>query len=235
MNKFKVGDKVRIVKPWNIDRGYINDIVTITEVKQNGSGQYRYNVKENNRPWVDDELEHVNGLGEQVCAYQKSTEYIDDYKIYIKGIWGIKEENEMRNEVLELWYEKKRNKVIDKYEKLEKEFNKTQYSVVESFNELVEKFNNDLEDLYKLDKVSEQFVLEENAPSNVYKYRIDYDKLRDEFVEKYITERNKELAKIEEKYKEVKAQLSLSDNLDYQIDILTRYGILTKKDKKISE
>lgn len=146
-----------------------------------------------------------------------------------------KEEKEMRNEVLELWYEKKRNKVIEKYDKLEEEFNKTQYSVVESFNELVEKFNNDLEDLYKLDKVSEQFVLEENAPSNVYKYRIDYDKLRDEFVEKYITERNKELAKIEEKYREVKAQLSLSDNLDYQIDILTRYGILTKKDKKISE
>lgn len=145
------------------------------------------------------------------------------------------EENEMRNEVLELWYEKKRNKIIDKYDKLEKEFNKKQYSVVESFNELVEKFNNDLEDLYRLDKVSEQFVLEENAPSNVYKYRIDYDKLRDEFVEKYITERNKELAKIEEKYREVKAQLSLSDNLDYQIDILNRYGILTKKDKKISE
>ena len=96
-----------------------------------------------------------------------------------------KEEKEMRNEVLELWYEKKRNKVIDKYDKLEEEFNKKEYSIVESFNELIEKFNNDLEDLYKLDKVSEQFVLEENAPSNVYKYRIDYDKLRDEFVEKY--------------------------------------------------
>ena len=166
---------------------------------------------------------------------------IDSIRYFINDIKTIddfinnKEENEMRNEVLELWYEKKRNKVIDKYDKLEEEFNKTQYGVVESFNELVEKFNNDLEDLYKLDKVSEQFVLEENAPSNVYKYRIDYDKLRDEFVEKYITERNKELAKIEEKYREVKAQLSLSDNLDYQIDILNRYGILTKKDKKISE
>lgn len=164
-------------------------------------------------------------------------EYFDDMinectPIYVKG---IKEENEMRNEVLELWYKKKRDKVIDKYEKLEEEFNKKEYSIVESFNELVEKFNNDLENLYKLDKVSEQFVLEENAPSNVYKYRIDYDKLRNEFVEKYISERNKELDKIEEKYKEVNAQLSLSDNLDYQIDILSRYGILTKKDKKISE
>lgn len=183
----------------------------------------------------DQMKKNLNDLKDCFKGFILTDNNIDDSIDSIRYFINNKEENEMRNEVLELWYEKKRNKVIDKYDKLEEEFDKTQYSVVESFNELVEKFNNDLEDLYKLDKVSEQFVLEENAPSNVYKYRIDYDKLSNEFVEKYITERNKELAKIEEKYREAKAQLSLSDNLDYQIDILNRYGILTKKDKKISE
>lgn len=144
-------------------------------------------------------------------------------------------ENKKRNEVLELWYEKKKHKIIDKYDKLEEEFNKKQYSVVESFNELIEQFNKDLDGLFQFDKASEQFVLKENAPSNVYKYKIDYDKLRDEFVDNYIKKRNKELNKVKEEYEEIKAQLSLSDDLDYQIEMLNRYGILNKKTKKISD
>lgn len=165
------------------------------------------------------------------------TKFIEDqknYNKYINGIWKIEEEKDM-NKVLNLWCERKRNKIIDKYDELEAEFNTTKYSVVESFNELVQKFNNDLEDLYKLDKATEQFVLKENAPNNVVKYCIDNDKLNEEFKKEYLSKREEEFNALRDIKDEVEAQLSLSDDLEYQQEVLIRYGIIDKKTKKISE
>lgn len=251
MSKFKVGDMVVIANPWlnsqECYRGFVRRIHSI----DGWNSYYFEDIKDEDGdmvPWKETELEKievqttlteidsVNALRycmndlittNNCCEKIKEEKYMSDImKIY---------ENKKRNEVLELWYEKKKHKIIDKYDKLEEEFNKKQYSVVESFNELVEQFNKDLDGLFQFDKASEQFVLKENAPSNVYKYKIDYDKLEDEFVDKYIKKRNKELNKVEEEYAEIKAQLSLSDGLDYQIEILNRYGILNKKTKKISD
>lgn len=156
----------------------------------------------------------------------------DFYEKYIKGIWENEEEKDM-NKVLRVWYERKRDKVIDKYKEMEVEFYNNKYSVVESFNELVEQFNEDLESLYKMDKVTEQFVLKENTPNNVIKYCLDLDKLKEEFEVEYSTKRNEELKEIEETRIEVEAQLSLSDDLKYQQEVLERYGIISKKTKKI--
>ena len=165
------------------------------------------------------------------------TKFIEDqknYNKYVNGIWEIEEEKDM-NKVLNLWYERKRNKIIDKYDELEAEFNTTKYSVVESFNELVQRFNEDLESLYKMDKATEQFVLKENAPNNVVKYCIDYERLDKEFEEEYRNKRDEELKEIKDIKDEVEAQLSLSNNLEYQQEVLIRYGIIDKKTKKISE
>lgn len=165
------------------------------------------------------------------------TKFIEDqknYNKYINGIWEIEEEKDM-NKVLNLWYERKRNKIIDKYDELEAEFNTTKYSVVESFNELVQRFNEDLESLYKMDKATEQFVLKENAPNNVVKYCIDYERIDKEFEEEYRNKRDEELKEIKDIKDEVEAQLSLSNNLEYQQEVLIRYGIIDKKTKKISE
>lgn len=165
------------------------------------------------------------------------TKFIEDqknYNKYINGIWEIEEEKDM-NKVLNLWYERKRNKIIDKYDELEAEFNTTKYSVVESFNELVQRFNEDLESLYKMDKATEQFVLKENAPNNVVKYCIDYERIDKEFEEEYRNKREEELKEIKDIKDEVEAQLSLSNDLEYQQEVLIRYGIIDKKTKKISE
>ena len=162
----------------------------------------------------------------------------DSFDAMVYGICSYDNEKErkyMKNEVLELWYKRKKYNIIKKYDEMEKEFVKNRYDIVESFNTLVEEFNTSLDDLYNLDKATEQFVLIENAPNNVAKYKIDYDKLSDEFAREFNSKRNEELDKIKFKYEEVKAQLSLSDNLDYQLDVLSKYGILTKKDRKISE
>lgn len=146
----------------------------------------------------------------------------------------IKEEKDM-NKVVTLWYERKRKSIEKKYDKLRKEFGEKQYGIIESFNELVDKFNNDLDGLFQLDKASEQFVLVNNAPNNVIKYKIDVNKLDDEFNEMYRDEIRKAYDKIDDTREEVEAQLSLSDDLKYQQEVLERYGIISKKTKKISD
>lgn len=146
----------------------------------------------------------------------------------------IKEEKDM-NKVVTLWYERKRKSIEKKYDKLREEFGEKQYNIIESFNELVDKFNKDLDGLFQLDKASEQFVLVNNAPNNVIKYKIDVNKLDDEFNEMYRDEIRKAYKKIDDTREEVEAQLSLSDDLKYQQEVLERYNIISKKTKKISD
>lgn len=146
----------------------------------------------------------------------------------------IKEEKNM-NKVVTLWYERKRKSIEKKYDKLREEFGEKQYGIIESFNELVDKFNKDLDDLFQFDKASEQFVLVNNAPNNVIKYKIDVNKLDEEFNEMYRDEIRKAYKKIDDTREEVEAQLSLSDDLKYQQEVLERYNIISKKTKKISD
>lgn len=255
MSKFNVGDKVRFIGDLSehifcdtLDN-HKNDL-TICKVCGN---EKMYHVKScdiNDVKWCfdDEELESIQSSDDVESLYPYMIDVktcgknlFDNYKIqtdfyekYIKGIWEIEEEKDM-NKVLNLWCERKRNKIIDKYDELEAEFNTTKYSVVESFNELVQKFNNDLEDLYKLDKATEQFVLKENAPNNVIKYCLDNDKLNEEFKKEYLSKREEEFNDLRNIKDEVEAQLSLSNDLEYQQEVLIRYGIIDKKTKKISE
>ena len=181
----------------------------------------------------------------QETLYPYITDNADTYNKYILGLWenqdiepvyfkDIKEEKEM-NKVLNLWFERKQQAIIEKYSKMEQDFINNNYSVVQSYNELVAQFEKDLEDLYKFDKANEQFVLEEISDENTIKYGIDFDKLSCEFTDKHIKEKQgelKELAKIRE---EVEAQLSLSNKLKYQQEVLIQYNIIDKKTKKIVE
>ena len=100
---------------------------------------------------------------------------------------------------------------------------------------MIEKFNNDLEDLYKLDKATEQFVLKENTPNNVIKYCLDEEKLNEEFKKEYLSKRDEEFNDLRDIKDEVESQLSLSDDLEYQQEVLIRYGIIDKKTKKIAD
>lgn len=155
------------------------------------------------------------------------------YDKYVLGIWEKEEEKEM-NKVLTLWYERKRKDIENKYDDLREKFNE-QYGSISSFNELIDKFNKDLEDIYNFDKATEQFVLINNAPCNVIKYKVDVDKIDKEFNEIYCEQIKNAYKEIDDIREEVEAQLSLSDDLEYQQEVLIRYGIIDKKTKKISE
>lgn len=193
-------------------------------------------VKFTGKVYRDEKGYHVKvcDINEKWCLDDDATWKNDFYEKYILGIWEKEEEKEM-NKVLNLWFERKQEKIIKKYAEMEQDFINNHYSVVKSYNELVEQFEKDLDDLYKFDKVNEQFVLEEISDKNTIKYDIDFDKLSCEFTDKHIKEKQgelKELAKIRE---EVEAQLSLSNELKYQQDVLIQYNIIDKKTKKIVE
>lgn len=245
MSRFDIGDKVKIVRTQlGSQREYIGCVREV--VKTDIDGAFLDNMPDDDEYYLDSELAliepNVDGLYPYMIDIKTCGKNLfDNYKIqtdfyekYIKGIWEIEEEKDM-NKVVNLWCERKRNKIIDKYDELEVEFNTTKYSVVESFNELVQRFNEDLESLYKMDKATEQFVLKENAPNNVVKYCIDYERINKEFEEEYRNKRDEELKEIKDIKDEVEAQLSLSNDLEYQQEVLIRYGIIDKKTKKIAD
>ena len=92
---------------------------------------------------------------------------------------------------------------------------------------------NELKKLYdsKENEEGQYIMYKTTLPS--YTHAIAYAKLNDEFIEKYLGERNKKLRDLDELKKEIEALLSLSDDLEYQVDVLTRYGVLDKKTKKM--
>lgn len=151
-----------------------------------------------------------------------------EHDLYVKGEWNI----DMKNEVLELWYTRKHNKIMKEYEEKEREFNNSKELVIK-YKEIIERFENELEELYESEENQEQNYIVNTMTNNLYEYNIDYKKLNDEFLDKYISERDEKLHELNELRKEINAQLSLSADLEYQLDVLTRYGVLNKKTKKM--
>lgn len=179
---------------------------------------------------------------EEICStigIKPVVSYIDAAADAVKyGIWDVKdmkkeEENEMRNEVLELWFKRKGNDIEKKYDELESKYINEKYSVVESYEALIEKIEKELEDLYKYDNASEQFILKENNGCNVFKYVLDEDKLVEEAEQFYKEDKKKEMQEVLKEYNEIKALLSMSEDLEYQQSILIEYKIIDKKTKRM--
>ena len=259
MSKFKVGDKVKIKSweqmfreyPTNSSDNYISlPISGFSREMKHLCGETAI-IKHTDGRYVDLDFYNkslytnwtyssymLEPFYEKSCGknlFDGAVLKNDFYEKYILGLWENNKEEKEMNKVLSLWFERKQEKIIKKYAEMEQDFINNHYSVVKSYNELVEQFEKDLDDLYKFDKVNEQFVLEEISDKNTIKYDIDFDKLSCEFTDKHIKEKQgelKELAKIRE---EVEAQLSLSNELKYQQEVLIQYNIIDKKTKKIVE
>ena len=238
MSKFKVGDMVVIANPClNSQECYRGFVRRIHSIDEDDDIYYFGDIKDEYGdmiPWKENELAEVGTPLNEIDSINAIRYCIDDLITTKDCCEKIKEEKNM-NKVVTLWYERKRKSIETKYDKLRKEFGEKQYGSIQSFNELIDKFNKDLDGLFQLDKASEQFVLVNNAPNNVIKYKIDVDKLDDEFNEMYRNEIREAYKKIDDTREEVEAQLSLSDDLKYQQEVLERYNIISKKTKKISD
>lgn len=255
MRKFNLGDKIKVIGNCNGHDYEIGEEYTIkrydeyyTEPNENG---YAYNldvivsgdvIREKDMELVKPK-EYIDYCNNDVSVLKTTNIIVDNlatnqnvlsqnemnklYDLYVKGEW-----NNMKNEVLELWYARKHNKIVDEYDEKEREFNNSKELVIK-YKEILDRFENELEELYNSEENMISAHIVENLNGSIYKYNINYDKLSDEFVEEYTLERNEKLQELNELRKEINAQLSLSSDLEYQVEVLTRYGVLDKKTKKM--
>lgn len=142
-----------------------------------------------------------------------------------------REEKDM-NKVLKLYYDRKLEEIHKKYEeKVDNDFNNI--DVVKQYKTLIENFEKEQEALFKTVENFDNDYLVPSYDSNLYKYSISELKVKDSLMATYEDDKANEIEKLKELVAEADAQLSLSDDLTYQLEVLSRYDIIDKKTNKI--
>lgn len=151
-----------------------------------------------------------------------------DFKLNI----GEEREEKDMNKVLKLYEERKLKEINDKYDKkVEDDYNAIE--VVKQYNDLVNNFENKLEELFtSLDNFDNGYLVTQ-CDSNCYKYALSEDMLKNKIMDKYAEEKIADKLELDNLIGEVDAQLSLSDDLTYQLEVLSRYDIIDKKTNKM--
>lgn len=144
-----------------------------------------------------------------------------------------KEEKEM-NKVLELYYERRIKKLEEFYKELkEEEYNKLE--VVKEFNKVVEEYNNKMQELMgKYRDKDEDMSLIHKTGYNEYPYVLSHA-VKDEIITSLGKRYEEDKKALLEEKETISAVLSLSEDKDYQVEVLKNYGILDKKGMMIED
>lgn len=138
------------------------------------------------------------------------------------------EENMERNRVLDLYVERKRKELKEEYEKnYNDEYN--ELPIVKEYNELVNTFEAALAELSTREGGQVQY----HGYKNDYAYTIAHN-IKEDIRDKHHSILKEKMDDVDNMANEVQALLSLSDDKDYQIEVLTNYGILDKKTNKLT-
>lgn len=149
------------------------------------------------------------------------------------NLFKNKEDKEM-NKVLELYYERRIKKLGEFYKEL-KEQKYNELEVVKEFNEVVEEYNKKMQELmgkYR-DKENNMSLIHKTG-YNEYPYVLSCDvknEIYTSLTKRYDEDKKALLAEKET----IAAVLSLSEDKDYQVEILKNYGILDKKGMMIED
>lgn len=176
--------------------------------------------------WLDDN-------GNVTCSFGVDMAKEDDNKgIMITGN-SVKyneeeEENMERNKVLDLYVERRRKAIKEEYENnYMEEYNNL--PVVKEYNEIVGNFEAQLAELSTRELESVEYL----GYKNDYGYVLNRKLLQD-VKDKHYAILKEAMDALDNKANEVHALLSLSDDKDYQIEVLVNYGILDKKTKTLT-
>ena len=145
----------------------------------------------------------------------------------------IKGESEMRNEVLDLYEKRERERIGKQFEARKKE----EYNNIEAvsrYNELINTFKASLAELVDEYKNEEPKVFVQTVYEDHFGYEIN-PYLETQIAEKFREDYEKEIKELEKKVEEIRAVLSLSNDLEYQKNVLIEYGILNKKGVMVNE
>lgn len=133
-----------------------------------------------------------------------------------------------RNRVLDLYVERKRKELKEEYEKnYNDEYN--ELPIVKEYNELVNTFEASLAELSTREGGQVQY----HGYKNDYAYEVA-PSVKQEIKDKHYAILTEKMTDVDNMANEVHALLSLSDDKDYQIEVLTNYGILDKKTNKLT-
>lgn len=151
-----------------------------------------------------------------------------DFKLNI----GEEREEKDMNKVLKLYEDRKHAEINKKYEeKIDNDLNSI--DIIKQYKTLIENFEKEQESLFKTIENFDNDYLVPSCDSNCYKYKLNTSSAKKELMDKYREEWEKELSSLYELTAEVDAQLSLSEDLNYKMEVLTRYDILDKKTNKV--
>lgn len=152
--------------------------------------------------------------------------------LYFDELINEEREEKDMNKVLKLYMERKLKEIDDKYDKkVEDDYNAIE--VVKQYNDLVNNFENKLEELFtSLDNFDNGYLVTQ-CDSNCYKYELSEGMIKNKIMDKYIEEKIADKLELDNLIGEVDAQLSLSDDLTYQLEVLSRYDIIDKKTNKM--
>lgn len=173
------------------------------------------------------------------CNGKTIRSYIDslDSQFYIdeqlREMFKNKEDKEM-NKVLELYYERRINKLGEFYKEL-KEQKYNELEVVKEFNKVVEEYNNKMQELMgKYREEDENMSLVHKTGYNEYPYVLSHA-VKDDIIQSLGKSYEEDKKALLEEKETIAAILSLSEDKDYQVEVLKNYGILDKKGMMVED
>jgi hypothetical protein len=139
----------------------------------------------------------------------------------------------MRNEVLELYAKREREKIENTFRTMEKEeYNNLE--PVKRYNELVNTFKASLAELVDEYKNEEPKVFVQTVYEDHFGYEVN-PYLERQIAEKFGKDFEADMRELDKRIEEIRAVLSLSNDLEYQKNVLIEYGILNKKGVMVNE
>lgn len=164
---------------------------------------------------------------------KNSMDHLSDAMRYaVEGIWSTDDDKDVveRNDImdiLKLYLKRKREEIELKYNELiDKDYAKLE--VVNEYKKLVNDFEISLAQLAdKYNTKEESFIVRSGYEAD-YTFELN-DELKENIGKNYAKLREADLKALYDFEEEVRAVLSVSDDKDYQLDVLKNYEILDKK------
>lgn len=161
----------------------------------------------------------------------QKTQYCDDlHEIIDRRIENKKgEERNMNNKILDLYYERRKESIIEDFKAmLEEEYNSN--PAVKEYNELVGTFEASLAEVANRYNTDEETILVKSGYHASYVYELNESiktKLRGDLKASF----DAEMKDLELLVEEVRAMLAFSDNDEHRMNVLKQYEIVDKKGK----
>ena len=225
--KFKKGDVVVIDHAENRS-AYVRMLGKVGTIVDAEYTRYIDNERITYRVRVDDSPNEYqeNGLWEfhkekSLKLYNpQCDDQMDEYNYSMLGIRYhiddiIKGDNKTMNNILDIYGDRKREKINKHYEQLME-----QTKLADERYVIFKDCSNKLDKLYKEDEIITNYLVEPRLAEKTKKHLKELAELREE-----------EYCKLNNKIKEVDAQLSMCETYDQKQEILRRYNIINKNGK----